>query len=276
MAWLELSFAITANEELVEIFTAQLAEIGFDSFLIEETTLKAYVDEGQYNAAELDNILCDSLFESIKLLENEPLPDKNWNEIWEADYQPAVISTNCRVRAPFHEPDPSFEFDLLIEPRMSFGTAHHETTSQMMKLMLGMDFYGKSVLDMGAGTAVLAILARKMGASTVMAVDNDEWAFNNALDNIVLNHVDDIRVVLGDASIIGSHRFDVVIANINRNILLNDMESYVKALNEGGCLMMSGFYEADLPAIRQKATALHLDFLRYTSDNQWVAAVFKK
>lgn len=123
MAWLELSFAITANEELVEIFTAQLAEIGFDSFLIEETTLKAYVDEGQYNAAELDNILCDSLFESIKLLENEPLPDKNWNEIWEADYQPAVISTNCRVRAPFHEPDPSFEFDLLIEPRMSFGTA---------------------------------------------------------------------------------------------------------------------------------------------------------
>lgn len=276
MAWLELTFTLPDQEELAEIFTARLSEIGFDSFLFEEANLKAYVDEEEYRPDLIDQLLHESLFASFRLLKLEPVPDKNWNEIWESDYQPAIINERCRVRAPFHEPDSSYEFDLIIEPRMSFGTAHHETTSQIIQLMLEMDFSGKSTLDMGCGTGVLAILARKKGSFPVMAIDNDEWSYNNSLDNIVLNKVPDIRVVLGDASAIGSNRFDVVIANINRNILLEDMDSYVQAMNAGALLLLSGFYKTDLHAITEEASSVGLKYVKHLAKNQWVAAVFKK
>jgi len=274
MPYLELSFSLPADEELFDILSAQLSEIGCDSFLQEENLLKAYIPNEQFASQALEELLADPYFSEVKLVGNEPLADQNWNALWESNYQVVIINNDCRIRAPFHAPDPAFRFDLLIEPRMSFGTAHHETTAQMLALIFELDFKEKKTLDMGSGTAVLAILARKLGANPVWAIDNDEWAFNNALDNIKLNDTSDINVVLGDALSIPETKFDVIIANINRNILLGDMHFYTQALNEKGMLLMSGFYESDLPLIQQKAESLGLTYVKHTSLNQWVAALF--
>lgn len=274
MAYIELSFSVPADDELIEILSARLEELGCDSFLQEESVLKAYMEASLLNMEELNAVLNESYFQKTRLISAEPLPEKNWNALWESNYQPVIIDHRCRIRAPFHEPDPAFAFDLLIEPRMSFGTAHHETTAQMIALLLDMDVENKKTLDMGSGTAVLAILAAQKGANPVWAVDNDEWAYNNALDNVVLNHTPHIHVVLGDAEAIKGTSFDIIIANINRNILLNDMHIYREALNEKGVLLMSGFYENDLPLIQQKAESLGLKYQKHTSSNQWVATVF--
>jgi ribosomal protein L11 methyltransferase len=203
------------------------------------------------------------------------MPDKDWNELWEASYQPVVVNERCRVRAPFHEPDPSYDFDLVIEPKMSFGTANHETTAQIIQLMLETDFQGKEVLDMGSGTAVLAILAKKLGAARTVAIDNDEWAYRNAFTNIGLNGISDIEIVLGDALSIQG-RFDVVLANINRNILLRDMQHYVEAMRPAAHIFFSGFYTEDLPSIKEEAERLGLRYCRHLSRNNWVAAEFVK
>jgi ribosomal protein L11 methyltransferase len=274
MPYLELSFSLPADEELSDILSAQLSELGCDSFLQEENLLKAYIPNEQFAAQALEDLLADPYFSAVQLISNEPLADQNWNALWESNYQAVIINNDCRIRAPFHAPDPAFRFDLLIEPRMSFGTAHHETTAQMLALILEMDFVGKQTLDMGSGTAILAILARKLGAQPVWAIDNDEWAFNNALDNVKLNDTPDIIVLLGDALSIPKTLFDVIIANINRNILLADMHYYTHVLNENGTLLLSGFYESDLPLIQEKAESLGLKYVKHTSSNQWVAAMF--
>lgn len=274
MAYLELSFSVSADEELIEILSARLEELGCDSFLQEELILKAYIEAHLLNMKELNDVLNESYFQEVSLISSELLPEKNWNALWESNYQPVIIDHRCRIRAPFHDPDPAFAFDLLIEPRMSFGTAHHETTAQMIALLLDMEVENKKTLDMGSGTAVLAILAAQKGANPVWAVDNDEWAYNNAIDNVVLNKTSHIHVVMGDAEAIKGSSFDIIIANINRNILLNDMHIYREAMNEKGLLLMSGFYESDLPLIQQKAEALGLKYKKHTSSNQWVAAVF--
>jgi ribosomal protein L11 methyltransferase len=223
----------------------------------------------------VEHLLLDPAFTDVHLLNVEEMPDKDWNELWEASYQPVVVNERCRVRAPFHEPDPSFEFDLVIEPKMSFGTANHETTAQIIQLMLETDFQGKEVLDMGSGTAVLAILAKKLGSARTVAIDNDEWAYRNAFTNIELNGISDIEIVLGDAlSIKGS--FDVVLANINRNILLRDMHYYVEAMTPNAHIFFSGFYTEDLSSIREEAERLGLHYCRHLSRNNWVAAEFVK
>ncbi|HQO50056.1 MAG TPA: 50S ribosomal protein L11 methyltransferase [Bacteroidales bacterium] len=276
MTYLEITFACPVREELDEILTARLSELGFDSFLTEETSVKAYIEQHLFDNPALNELLSEPFFEGVVVESIETLADKNWNALWESNYQPVIINDLCRVRAPFHEPDPAFKFELLIEPRMSFGTAHHETTSQMIAMMLNMDFIGKDVLDMGSGTAILAILAKKSGANVVWAIDNDEWAYNNAIDNIRLNDTPDVKVLLGDASTIGTMKFDVVIANINRNILLEDMHHYADALKAGSVLLMSGFYESDLQMITDKATSLGLTEIEHTAKNMWVAASYKK
>ncbi len=276
MAYLELSCALPVDEDLSEILIARLYELGFDSFSQEDTILKAYVQEKDFDAESLKSILNEPEFSEVRILSHESLAEQNWNALWESNYQAVIINNKCRIRAPFHAADPAFEFDLLIEPKMSFGTAHHETTSQMLEMMLTLEFRDKRTLDMGSGTAVLAILARKKGAYPVVAIDNDEWAFNNALDNIRLNDTNDIKVVLGDAKAIGNQMFDIVIANINRNILLQDMSHYTAALAPNGLLMMSGFYEDDLPLIQAKARELDMTYVRHTSVNQWVAVLFSK
>lgn len=275
MKTFEYTFTQPSSDIQHDMLTTMLGEIGFDSFMDDVNGLKAYCQEDQKNDAEIEGVLALECFSDIRLLRVDEMPDKDWNEVWEASYQPVVVNERCRVRAPFHEADPSFEYDLVIEPKMSFGTANHETTSQIISLMLETDFSGKDVLDMGSGTAVLAILAKKLGAKRTVAIDNDEWAYNNAFTNVALNGVEGVEIVLGDAHAIDG-MFDVVLANINRNILLRDMHFYVDAMKEKARIFFSGFYTEDLDSIKAEASALGLQYCRHLSRNNWVAAEFLK
>ena len=273
MQTFEYSFTSPSSDIQHDVLVTMLAEIGFDSFMDDAMGLKAYCSEEKRDDSAVENLLNEPMFSDIRLLKVEEMPDKDWNELWEASYQPVVVNERCRVRAPFHAPDSSFEFDLVIEPKMSFGTANHETTAQIIQLMLETDFRGKEVLDMGSGTAVLAIFAKKLGAARTVAIDNDEWAYRNAFTNIELNGINDIEIVLGDASSIKG-QFDVVLANINRNILLRDMHLYVAAMRPKAHIFFSGFYVEDLPSIQAEAERLGLHYQRHLSRNNWVAAEF--
>jgi ribosomal protein L11 methyltransferase len=275
MKTFEYTFTAPSSDIQHDMLTTMLAEIGFDSFMDESHTLKAYCSAENRDDIAVDNLLSDPAFQGIQLLNVEEMPDKDWNELWEASYQPVVVNERCRVRAPFHEPDPSFEFDLVIEPKMSFGTANHETTAQIIQQMLETDFQGKEVLDMGSGTAVLAILAKKLGSTRTVAIDNDEWAYRNAFTNCELNGISDIEIVLGDALAIQG-QYDVVLANINRNILLRDMHYYVNAMRPNAHIFFSGFYTEDLESIKTEAERLGLRYCRHLSRNNWVAAEFMK
>ena len=275
MKTIEYTFTAPTSDIQHDMLTTMLGELGFDSFMDDDLGLKAYCSADQRDDQAVEELLRMEAFHGIHLLAADEMPDKDWTELWEASYQPVVINDRCRVRAPFHELDPSFEFDLVIEPKMSFGTANHETTAQIIQLMLETDFQGKEVLDMGSGTAVLAILAKKLGAARTVAIDNDEWAYNNAFTNVALNGIDDMEIVLGDATAIQGE-FDVVLANINRNILLRDMQRYVDAMRLQGRIFFSGFYTEDLESIKAEAERLNLRYERHLTRNNWVAAEFLK
>ena len=271
----EYTFTTPGSDIQHDMLVTMLADMGFDSFMDEGHLLKAYCSADARDDEAVAQLLTVPAFHDIQLLNVAEMPDKDWNEVWEASYQPVVVNERCRVRAPFHAPVPSFEFDLVIEPKMSFGTANHETTAQIIQLMLETDFKGKDVLDMGSGTAVLAILAKKLGAARTVAIDNDEWAYRNAFTNCELNGISDIEIVLGDALAIQG-QYDMVLANINRNILLRDMHYYVAAMRPDAHIFFSGFYTEDLESIKAEAERLGLRYCRHLSRNNWVAAEFCK
>lgn len=276
MNYYACSFTNPDNENLKDMFMELLGEIGFDSFMDTDDGFDAYCQEPLLNEEELNDILQMEQFANVKLIKKELIPDQDWNATWEASYEPVIINEFCRIRAPFHKVEGSYKYDLIIEPKMSFGTAHHETTSQIIELMLQSDFSGLNLLDMGSGTGVLAILAKKLGSATTVAIDNDEWAYRNALDNIRLNDENGIIVELGDATSLNDRQFDVILANINRNILLRDMKEYVKCLVDGGKIFFSGFYEEDLVLIKKEAERLGLTYYNHVTKNNWTAAVFVK
>lgn len=276
MNYYACSFSNPDNEILKDMFMELLGEIGFDSFMDTDEGFDAYCQEPLLNEEELNDIMQMEQFANVKLIKKELIPDQDWNATWEASYEPVIINEFCRIRAPFHKVEGSYKYDLIIEPKMSFGTAHHETTSQIIELMLQSDFTGQNLLDMGSGTGVLAILAKKLGSATTVAIDNDEWAYRNALDNIRLNDENEIIVELGDASSLNDRQFDVILANINRNILLRDMKEYVKCLVDGGKIFFSGFYEEDLVLIAKEAERLGLTYSNHVTKNNWTAAVFVK
>ena len=276
MNYIAYTFSNPHNEALKDMFAELLGNIGFDSFMDADDGFTAYCTEPSFDKEGLDSILAMEQFADVQVVKKEIIPDQDWNATWESSYEPVVIDNTCRIRAPFHEADSIYKYDLCIEPKMSFGTAHHETTAQIIKLMLAEDFRGKDVLDMGSGTGVLAILARKLGSAKTVAIDNDEWAYRNALDNVKLNDENEILVELGDANSLNNRQFDIIIANINRNILLRDMHEYVKCLKRGGKIFFSGFYEADLQLIRNEAERLGLSYLNHIKKNEWTAAVFIK
>jgi len=258
-------------EEQQDILTFVLSESGFESFASEGNELKAYIPTALYDREKVKLIFIEHRVNYSEKI----IADQNWNAEWEKNFSPVEIAGQCYIRAPFHPSKPGYRFELIIEPKMSFGTAHHETTSQVIELMMGMDFTGKKVLDMGCGTGILAVLADKMGASGTLAIDNDDWAFNNTVENIERNHSKNISAELG--GIMEVHGvFDIILANINRNILLDQIYYYSDMLNPGGFLIMSGFYEEDLPAIRDCASGNGLRFESYISKNRWVAARFTK
>ena len=259
-----------------EILMAGLAAIGFESFQEEEDSLSGYIPAEVYNSRKVLSYLkrrskATGIVYGYKLVKAE-----NWNALWESQYQPVTIDKKCHVRAPFHEPVPGMLYDLVIEPKMSFGTAHHETTALMIRMMMKEKIRKKRVLDMGSGTGVLAILAWKMGASAVDAIDNDEWAYLNAKDNILKNNAPSIAVIQGDGKSIPAGHYDLILANINRNVLLGDIPKYARHLERAGILLLSGFYEADLDAIARKAQGESLSLSSSETRNHWVAAKFVK
>ncbi|HOI00527.1 MAG TPA: 50S ribosomal protein L11 methyltransferase [Bacteroidales bacterium] len=271
----EIQIKVTEKDTRRDGIIPLLTLLGCHGFIEEEDSILAYLAEEGSGFSSPDG-LADHITEVYSLpVRVMRLEDRNWNAEWEQGYAPVLIDDTCLIRAPFHDPVPGVQYDLVIEPRMSFGTAHHETTWLMLKFLLGMDLTGKRVLDMGSGTAVLGILAAMRGASDVWAIDNDIWAYENALDNIRINKVPQVKAMQGDVGLLKGQQFDLILANINRNILLEDIQHYRQALKPDGLLWMSGFYEADLERIKQEAGARHLAYLRYEERNNWVAAGFK-
>lgn len=255
---------------MVDVITYNLGEIGFDSFETDSNYLCSYVKQTVYDDKSLKTVLQNNKYST------EIITSKNWNEEWEKNYfQPIVIEDKCVIRSSFHTNVPDVQYNILIDPKMSFGTGHHETTSSMISWILEDDMTNKSVLDMGCGTGILGILAKMKNASSVIGVDVDPWCVSNATENTLLNNVD-MKVILGDAESLSSYQFDVIFANINRNILLADMNKYVGCLKNGGCLYMSGFYSEDLAMIREKAESLGLTYVSKKDKHNWVAAKFVK
>lgn len=275
MKYFEVTFTIFPYSETAsDILSALTAEIGFESFVECEGGMQAYVQQSLFDEAALKAILSDFPMPDTQITYTITEPeDKNWNEEWEKNFfQPIVIEGRCVIHSTFHKDYPKAEYDIVINPQMAFGTGHHETTSSILGALLEADLKGKSVLDMGCGTSILAILASMRGADRVTAIDIDDWCVNNSRDNIALNHLNNITVELGDASLLkGREPFDVVIANINRNILLNDMHAYVDCMHSGSEIYMSGFYVEDIDAIRQCGENLGLEFVGYREKNRWAA-----
>jgi ribosomal protein L11 methyltransferase len=276
MEYIEYNFTITPKDTGSEILAAMLADIGFESFIETEKGLLAYIPSAKFSAEDVEKIgILQNKEYSIKY-DYKNILDKNWNEEWERSYNSVTVAGKCCVRAPFHPENPSAKYDIIIEPKMSFGTAHHETTSLMIEQILHLELEGKSVLDMGCGTSVLAVLAAKMGAASVTAIDIDEWAFNNSVENVTRNQVDKIvKVLMGDTELI-TETYDVIFANINRNILMHDIPKYIDNLSKSGILLLSGFYEADIPVVSDRAETNGMKFLSKHDKNNWIVLKFKK
>jgi len=275
MEYVELICNPSQGEHTSDFLISILADAGFESFTENENgTLSAFIQAPLYTPALSTRLASDEFTEFLDSFQVERIADQNWNAVWESQYDPVLIDNCCMIRAPFHAMQTGVEFDIVIMPKMSFGTAHHETTKQMIQYLLGSLVSGKSLLDMGSGTAVLAILARMKGAFPVTAIDNDEWAYNNALENVQSNNFADIEVLLGDSSLLAGKKYDIILANINRNILLNDIPVYRESLNPGGKLYMSGFYSEDLPLIEAKANDTGLRIMSSRVENNWTAACF--
>lgn len=280
MNYIKLSINVADMPEyMADVLTYELGEIGFSTFETENDTLIAYTKQTDFNEESLKEV-AESQSLSSDLFLVEEVEDKDWNEEWEKNYfQPIVVDggeSKCVIHSSFHTDVPKADYDIVINPKMSFGTGHHETTSSMLRWILTDSMQGKSVLDMGCGTAVLGILAKMRGADTVLGVDIDEWCKENATESVALNNVE-MEIKLGDSSILPTDEvFDVILANINRNILLADMDKYVNSLKKGGNLYMSGFYTEDIPVIREKAESLGLNFEDFKEKNNWVAVKFVK
>lgn len=263
-------------ESETDILAALLGEKNFESFVPDAEGLSAYVKKELYDAAAVRDAVASYPFEGKIEFSEELIPGQDWNSEWEKNYfQPIVFENRCVVHSSFHHDYSSAEYDIVIDPRMAFGTGHHETTSSIISELLEADLKGKSVLDMGCGTSILAILASMRGANPVTAIDIDDWCVNNSKDNIALNHIHNITVELGDANLLkGRKAFDVIIANINRNILLADLPHYAACMHPGSEIFMSGFYIQDIPFIREKAESLGMEFVHHREKNNWAAVKF--
>ncbi len=280
MNYLELQLRL--SPDYTDILTAELAELGFESFVETDEGLNAYVKETDFDGKAFQEIIAKYADQTAIAYEVSTLEKRNWNAEWEREYEPIEVVAQVRVRASFHVQDryaeaARFRYDIIIDPKMSFGTGHHETTAMMLEQQLGLDFIGKTVLDVGSGTGILAILAAKMGAQAVLAFDIEEWAVANARENAELNDCPQIEVFQGTIADVDPNRhFDVVLANINRNVLLAEIPAYTHVLIEGGHLVVSGFYEQDAPDIRQKATETGLSFVKKMTNREWTSILFQK
>jgi ribosomal protein L11 methyltransferase len=278
MDYIELSCKITPfSEEMADFLTAQLGELEFESFTTTETGVDAYIQEPLFDMDQVMELWINQMPDAPFKIEysHKKIEGQDWNALWESNFQPVIIADKVVIRASFHTDLPKVPYDIVIDPKMSFGTGHHSTTSLMVETILENEMENKRVLDMGCGTSILGIMASKRGAAHVTGIDIDEWAYNNSVENIKNNGAN-VEVHQGDASMLAGKNFDVILANINRNILLNDMKHYVACLEKQGILVMSGFYTEDLDSIRTEAESNGLEYHSHKVDKNWVAVKFIK
>jgi ribosomal protein L11 methyltransferase len=274
--YIKLTVNTNGDATLSDILVAELAEAGIESFDENpEGSLNAYIIKRDFNRAIFDKLFERHPFNGVLKYDIEEIKSENWNNVWESNFEPVIIADKCAVYASFHKDLPETVYKILINPQMTFGTGHHETTYLCLESILNRAINNKTVLDIGCGTGILGILAALKGAVSVTAIDNDPVAAENAGENVALNKVDDIvKVIEGDVSAIHNRQFDLIVANINRNVLLNDMEHYVKSLNKEGVLIISGFYKDDVPLLLNSATALGLEKVRESWRNSWTTLEF--
>lgn len=269
----ELSVSIPAEQR--EILMALLGNIGYEGFWEEGDVVKAYIPVDQYSDTALREILTAASLAEVHYSVTD-LADQNWNQSWEANFPPVRVGKYVQIVADFHEVLPDVEYTISITPKMSFGTGHHETTRMMIQAMRELSFEQATVLDMGCGTGVLAILAKMKGADEVVAIDIDRWSYENASDNVNENHFSEIQVILGDSAVIPQQKYDIILANINRNVLLADMAVYGSHLAGEGYLLLSGFRPEDEGLIVEAAENEKLSVLRKSHDGEWMAILFQK
>ena len=267
------SFLVNPLVPGVEILIAQLAQVGFESFVESPTGVMAYIQKEDWSEAILKDIQILESKEFDISFTHELIAQTNWNAAWESNFNPITVDDRCMVRAPFHEPS-GLEYDIIIEPKMSFGTGHHATTHMMIQFILENEWKHKDILDMGCGTSVLAILAKKRGAAQVDAIDIDTWCYENSLENIERNNCSDINVQMGDVDLLQGKEYHAIIANINRNILISQMETYSNCLQENGELYLSGFLEQDLEQIKTVCNKHGGRFVEHKQRDGWIAAKF--
>lgn len=269
------------SEDIADILIAGMEELGYNGFQYTETGFTAYIPTPDYCENAWQELASFRLFSGEYDIKTtcETIADRDWNKEWESHFTPIVVNDRILVRAGFHETIPGIPYEIIIEPKMSFGTGHHATTALMLETLLDYttDLKGKKILDMGCGTGILSIMAAKAGAAHVTGIDIDEWAFNNAMENIRNNRINSVEIKIGDARLLEKEKeFDFILANINRNILLADMHHYTAHLSDGGFLIMSGFYTQDLPMIQEEAQRLGLYYRQHKTRQNWVAATFYK
>lgn len=271
--FIEVIFTIVPyTEEVKDVLVALLADIGFDSFVDNPQGVIAYICEAQFNEDSLQEVIAQFPLQASFEYEVGYIEGKNWNEEWEKNYfQPLLLDDLCVVKSSFHKEEHDCLYQIIIDPKMAFGTGHHQTTELVMRYLLEEDISQKSLLDMGCGTAILAILASMRGADPIEAVDIDHWAYENAQENIRLNGVKNISLHTGDVSVLEGRMFDVILANINRNVLLEDIPRYSQMLYSGGILIMSGFYHEDMPLIEQMCLCHQIQLESFKQKDNWVA-----
>ncbi|MCW8309734.1 50S ribosomal protein L11 methyltransferase [Sphingobacterium sp. InxBP1] len=278
MKYLEVIFQMLSGEEWQkDLLIADLADIGFDTFEDTESGFAAYIPAANLDLQALETLMLN-LDEGIEVnYKVSEIENQNWNKLWESNFNPIEVGEQCYVRATFHDTKPDFPYEIIIDPKMSFGTGHHQTTSMMLQYILEDEFEGKAVLDMGCGTGILAILASKKGANPILAVDYDEICVDSVRENSVLNQVDNIEPLCGSYEVLEGRSFDSILANINRNILLEQLPQYAHSIQHNGALYLSGFYEQeDLPMLLEAAQSLGFEFVSKKVLNNWCAAKFVK
>ena len=278
MNYYELLFTtITTEDYQQDLLINALGEIGFDTFEEVDFGFKAYIASSEFDKEVLENTLHPYKQDFPFTYEITLIPQKNWNAVWESNFEPITIGNSILVRATFHQANANYPYEIVIDPKMAFGTGHHQTTSMMLSYMLETDFQDKKVLDMGCGTGILAIMASKLGALAVTAIDNDEVCYDSTIENATLNNITNIEALCGSKEAIPDKKFDIILANINRNILLDQLEGYSNVIETKAEIFLSGFYESpDLKIIIEESNKQNLQYISHKIDKDWVAVRFIK
>ena len=273
MNYLSIQIPIT-DHNFSEILIAELAEIGFEAFEEQENILEAYILEESFEKEALNTL--QEKYQDFAYTTHK-IARKNWNEEWEKNYQPVIIAQQCIIKSSFHDIEKQYPYEILINPKMSFGTGHHETTTLMIENQLNISHHDKKVLDLGCGTGILSIMANKLGAKSIEAYDIDEWAIENSQENFILNKVENAKALLGTIETVEqTKQYPIILANINKNVLLKEMPLYSQRLDSEGFLIISGFYEKDIEDIENITKKSNLASIQYKSKNTWVSAVYQK